>query len=117
MYWNFVKKNGKVPDLSLLPPCSSSLKKHTARSHYIASIWKKAFIPYQNIDTFSNFGWFPDGKIDWIDRAYPENVELLFSEKNSQETSDEQDCEDEEDDEDSDYDDEDDDDEEDDIET
>ena len=45
------------------------------------------------------------------------NVELLFSEKNSQETSDEQDCEDEEDDEDSDYDDEDDDDEEDDIET
>ena len=117
LYWNFVKKNGKVPDLSLLPPCSSSLKKHTARSHYIASIWKKAFIPYQNIDTFSNFGWFPDGKIDWIDRAYPENVELLFSEKNSQETSDEQDCEDEEDDEDSDYDDEDDDDEEDDIET
>ena len=74
LFWSRSRKNGKVPDLSLLPPCASSLMKHTARAHYIAKIWKQAIIPFQSIDSFVNNGWLPDGSIDWIEQAYPSNV-------------------------------------------
>lgn len=81
LYWRYNRKNGKVPDLSVLPPCASSLKKHTARAHYIARIWKQASIPYQNIEPFTNYGWLPDGNIDWVEQAYPSDVESLFADK------------------------------------
>ena len=72
------KKRGKAFDLSLLPPCSSTLKKHTTRANYISKIWKKAKNPLQDIDHFSKNGWSDDGKIDWIDEAFPSDVQLLF---------------------------------------
>ena len=61
MFWAKLRKNGKVPDLSSLPPCSSSLKKHTSRAHYVAKIWKPASLPLQHIDSFVNHGWLADG--------------------------------------------------------
>ena len=78
LFWNRTRKNGKVPDLSLLPPCASSLMKHTSRAHYVAKIWRQAIIPNQTIGSYVGNGWLPDGSIDWIDRAYPENVECLL---------------------------------------
>ena len=72
------KKRGKAFDLSLLPPCSSTLKKHTTRANYISKIWKEAKNPLQDIDHFSKNGWSDDGKIDWIDEAFPSDVQLLF---------------------------------------
>lgn len=50
--------------------------KHTARAHYIA----KACVPLQRIDSFENNGWLPERTIDWIERAYPSEVENLFIE-------------------------------------
>ena len=81
MFWAKLRKNGKVPDLSSLPPCSSSLKKHTSRAHYVSKIWKQAIFPLQHIDSFVNNGWLADGSIDWIDVAFPEELESIFAEK------------------------------------
>ena len=78
LFWSRLRKNGKVPDLSLLPPCASTLRRHSARAHYVAKIWKQACSPLQHIDSFSNNGWLPDGSVDWIERAYPSDVESLF---------------------------------------
>ena len=41
MFWAKSRK----PDLSSLPPCSSSLRKHTSRAQYVAKIWKHATFP------------------------------------------------------------------------
>ena len=38
MFWSRLRKNDNVPDLSLLPPCFASPRKHTSRAHYVASI-------------------------------------------------------------------------------
>ena len=54
---------------------------HTARAHYVAKIWKQATLPLQQIETFENHGWHADGSIDWIDAAFPEEIESLFTEK------------------------------------
>ena len=35
----------------------------------------------QNIDSFSNYCWFADGSIDWIDCPYPIDVTDLFDQK------------------------------------
>ena len=85
MFWAKLRKNGKVPDLSLLPPCSSALKKHTARAHYVAKIWKDASKPLQNIDSFIGYGWLEDGNIDWIDAAFPEKLESIFAARDKNE--------------------------------
>ena len=82
LFWSRLRKNGKVVDLSLLPPCSSTLKKHTARSHYIAKIWRLASFPVQCLDSFLNNGWLIDGNIDWIECPYPSVIEKLFGDKN-----------------------------------
>lgn len=88
MFWAKLRKNDKVPDLSLLPPCSSSLKKHTSRAHYVAKIWKHAESPLQDIGSFQHYGWLPDGSIDWIDDAFPEELGSLFVEKSAPEDDD-----------------------------
>ena len=80
MFWAKLRKNGKVPDLSSLPPCSSSLKKHTSRAHYVSKIWKQAIFPLQHIDSFVNNCWLADGSIDWIDVAFPKELESIFAE-------------------------------------
>ena len=99
MFWAKLRKNGKVPDLSSLPPCSSSLKKHTHRAHYVAKIWKQAITPMQEIDPSENNGWLSDGSIDWIDSAFPKEIESLFAEKNAQSENEFENVNEEEDDE------------------
>ena len=80
IFWKHYRKNGKIIDLSLLPPCSSSLRKHTSRAYYVAKVWKNACIPFQDIDSFTNYCWYPDGSIDWIDIPYPSDVADLYGE-------------------------------------
>ena len=47
-------------------------------THFVAKIWKHATTPQQDIDSFVENGWLNDGSIDWIDEAYPKNLETLF---------------------------------------
>ena len=80
IFWKKLRKDGKVVDLSLLPPCSSTLRKHTIRAHCIAKMWKLASFPLQLLDSISDNGWLPDGSIDWIECPFPNDVETLFGE-------------------------------------
>jgi hypothetical protein len=54
--------NGKftVPDgldVSLLPPCQSSLVMHAKRANYVAHIWRNSHVAYPNIPTPEGYGW------------------------------------------------------------
>ena len=79
MFWNKLRRYGKFYDLSLLPPCASTLRKHTARSNYICHIWKNAINQLQNLESFENYGWLADGNIEWIDKPYPDDVKQLLT--------------------------------------
>ena len=66
----------------MLPPCSSSLRKHTSRAYYVAALWRYAnILIIQHLDLFSDYCWFADGSIDWIDCPYPSDVTDLFDQK------------------------------------
>ena len=87
LFWARLRKNDRVPDLATLPPCSSTLRKHTTHSHYVTKMWRRAGAPLQSLDHFKNYGWLPDGTIDWVDEVLPKNIEALFkesSEKNGE---------------------------------
>ena len=79
LFWTRLRKNDRVPDLATLPPCSSALRKHTTRAHYVAKMWRRADEPIQSLDSYANNGWLPDGNIDWVDEIFPEKIETLFS--------------------------------------
>ena len=68
LFWKKLWKNKKVTDISLIPPCASSLMKHSNRAHYVTKMWKQAVMPLMNIGDPSSNGWLPDGRIDWIDK-------------------------------------------------
>ena len=78
-----IRKNCKIPDLSFLPPCSSALKKHTSGAHYVAKMWKQAVVSLQSRNSFESCGWLSDGSVDWIDASYPEDLECLSTELNT----------------------------------
>ena len=80
MYWKHLNEKDKVPDLSLLPPCSRSLAKHKIRSHFVSKMWKNAITPMQGLGNFYDYCWHHDAKIVWIDMPYPLNIQLLFKE-------------------------------------
>eukprot|EP00794_Sanderia_malayensis_P020850 gene20850-biopygen15376 len=80
IFWERFENKKKIVDLSLLPPCQSSLAKHSRRSNYIAYMWRSAYRPMMNLDTPTNHGWLPDLSIDWIEEPYPEDItELLVT--------------------------------------
>ena len=78
LFWSRLRKNGNVVDLALLPPCSTTLWKHTARAHHIAKIWKHATEPLQCLNSFQYNGWLEDGNVDWIDQMFPEDLVDIY---------------------------------------
>ena len=75
-----MEKSNKIADLSVLPPCQSSLAKHSRRSYYIVYTYtsQNAYRPMMNLESPTNNGWLPDRNIDWIEEPYPEDVRELF---------------------------------------
>ena len=67
IFWNKLKKESKVFDISLLPPGRNSLRKHIKRANYTARIWIKAAIRVMSLNDPKYHGWLPDLTIDWID--------------------------------------------------
>ena len=58
-------------DLSLLPPCTSALKKHCYRANYQAFIWKHAHENLLQVPEPNGNGWCVDDsgnlQIDWLE--------------------------------------------------
>jgi len=49
-------------DLSLLPPCRSSLEMHTLRANYVAYTWKQANVTHPDIPSPLGLGWTSDNE-------------------------------------------------------
>ena len=56
--------------MSLFPP---SLQKKFVRANYVAK-WRHARYPILGLDPITDHGWLEDGKPDWINIDYPEDV-------------------------------------------
>ena len=41
-------------------------------------IWRKSLQPNINIPNLSEYGWLSDGKIRWIDTAFPDLIEEML---------------------------------------
>lgn len=73
------QRKGVIVDLSVIPPCLSSLLLHMERANYVARLWKLSGVPMLN-DAPSpiGYGWDQDGDVVWIDEMLPEDVKTLF---------------------------------------
>ena len=69
----FVKEE-KVIDLSLLPPCQSTLYLDILRSNYVARIWKCSLLNVVEYPGIMQNGWMENGEIVWVDDAFPDNI-------------------------------------------
>lgn len=91
IFWRNFTKDQKVTDLSLLPPCKSSLLKHIQRANYVARMWRQSSRATMETDTPISHGWKDDLSVDWVTKPYPEDIcELLVS----QDLDDLDDCDD-----------------------
>ena len=52
-------------DLNSLPPCESSLKLHTLRSHYQALVWNKSDERMPAYPSADEYGWMTDEHGRW----------------------------------------------------
>ena len=71
-------RENEVIDLSLIPPCQSTLMLHLRRSNYVASIWKKSLLARFDLPDVHNHGWNQDYTIKWIEKTFPDNINELL---------------------------------------
>ena len=68
-------------DLSLLPPCQTSLNLHMQRANYQALVWKKSLQAFPELPVPENHGWkMGEGQllIDWGDEMFPQELENIL---------------------------------------
>jgi len=71
-------KSKQSTDLSILPPCESTLRLHTNRANHVARIWKCSGTALVDLPLPSQNGWLDDGTIQWITEACPDDVSSLL---------------------------------------
>ena len=73
---NVIMYNGV--DISLLPPCRASLRKHCQRVNYQSYMWKNAHIAQLQLPSPIGCGWRMDAEgkltVDWIEDALPQQL-------------------------------------------
>ena len=69
----FVKEE-KVIDLSLLPPCQSTLYLLILHSNYVTRIWKCSLINVVEFPGIMENGWMENSEIFWVDDAFPDDI-------------------------------------------
>ena len=75
------ERENKLIDISLIPPCKSSLRFHILRINFVASIWKNTDRATINTPDVTECSWNADGTIESIQEAFPENIiEFLVDE-------------------------------------
>ena len=73
------KRHNKIIDLSLLPACKSVLRLHSKRANAVAYLWRNASNPTIEFPSFTENGWTTTGDIEWIEEAFPVEVEELIT--------------------------------------
>ena len=79
-------KQGKIIDLSLIPPCFSSLYLQIKRAKFVSKLWKSARIAQLILPNIEEHSWNKDGSVAWILDPCPEDVlDLLMNDENESE--------------------------------
>ena len=76
------QQKNKIIDLSLLPPCQQTFRLHSLRCNFVAKIWKNSDVCTLQEPTITNHGWTGEREIQWIEKAFPDDIEQLLSEGN-----------------------------------
>ena len=74
------QQKNKIIDLSLLPPYQQTLRLHSLRCNFVAKIWKNSDVCTLQEPQITNHGWTLEREIQWIDKAFPDDIEQLLSE-------------------------------------
>ena len=73
IFWDRYKKNKKVAELSLLPPCRENLRFHLQRANFVAKLLRStSLIP--GCDDYTQHGWSSSGEPIWTTEVVPENI-------------------------------------------
>ena len=86
-YEIFTKKNKrekKVVDLSVLPPCTSVLYYHTLRANTSSMIWKHAVNPNVVLPDFKVCRWKENGELIRMEEPFPKDIEEMMSDSRYQ---------------------------------
>ena len=78
LFQNTYQQKNKMTDLS--PPCQQTLGLHSLRCNFVAKIWKNADVCTLQEPPTTNHGWTGERKIQWIEKAFPDDIEQLLSE-------------------------------------
>ena len=82
VFWQKFNKDEKIIDLSLMPPCESNLHHHIMRSNYVAYLFRRADRLMMHLEKSDRHGWDTEGKVVWSDICYPDDInELLLDEE------------------------------------
>ena len=76
------EKEGKIIDLSMLPPCESVLLLHARRANFVAKILRSSTEPQVEIPDIRMHGWDDDKKIKWLEKEFPDEIEDLLIDSN-----------------------------------
>ena len=92
MFMKKQTKENKVIDLSVIPPCFTSLYLQMKRANYVAAVWKRTEHPQILFPSIEEHGWQADCSINWIEEPFPDDIsDFLYEEDEySYETSDDE---------------------------
>ena len=80
IFWRSYSRDNEVIDVSLLPPCPTSLERAIRRANYVAKIWRQSSRHMMNIHEPHFHGWNEVLSTDWISVPCPEDIsELLLA--------------------------------------
>ena len=74
-------RENKAIDLSVLPPCFTSLYFQMNRANFVAGMWKKTGSAQISLPHIDEHGWQVDGSIDWMTEPYPNGMYNLLLEQ------------------------------------
>ncbi len=77
-FWNRLRRDNRISDLSVQPPCNRTTEIHIKRANFVALMWKMAKSPMLNLEDPSQHGWTGDLEPDWGTEPYPEDIEQLL---------------------------------------
>ena len=72
------RRDEKIIDLSILPPCKSVLLLHANRANYVAKIWKRSEEPQLQTPDIDIYGWKMNYEIKWLEKEFPDDIEDLL---------------------------------------
>ena len=74
------QQKNKIIDLSLLPPCQQTLRLHSLRCNFVVKIRENSDVCTSQEPPITNHGWTGEREIQWIEKAFPDDIVQLLSE-------------------------------------